>query len=257
MRFHYEQRDSEIYMAFNEPLKFPAHLHKEVELVYIKQGYGHGCADGIDCTLTAGDFFIAFPNSVHYYDECQNMNATVIIFSLRWLSGYGDILSKMRPKCPNIKTPPKEAVTLMRILETQAEKGNDEVVRGLVLVLGILFDNIELVPHNESQGYAIDKILTYCEKNYKNEINIDAVARDLCLSPSYISHTFSDKLHLSFRDYINSLRTSDAVAMLKNGNKNITEIAYDCGFNTIRTFNRAFKKQHGMTPFEYKKRNFF
>lgn len=50
------------------------------------------------------------------------------------------------------------------------------------------------------------------------------------------------------------LRINDAQSMLENGGISITETAVQCGFGSIRTFNRTFLKYIGMSPGEYAKR---
>jgi LacI family transcriptional regulator len=58
------------------------------------------------------------------------------------------------------------------------------------------------------------------------------------------------KLQSTFKDYINQLRIVDALALISEG-KSITEAALESGFTTIRTFNRAFKRIHGVSPRQY------
>ena len=72
-------------------------------------------------------------------------------------------------------------------------------------------------------------------------------------SKYYISHLFSMKLKVRFNDYINSLRINDACRQLRQTDKTVTEISECVGFNTLRTFNRAFIKQVGTSPSEYRK----
>jgi AraC-like DNA-binding protein len=60
------------------------------------------------------------------------------------------------------------------------------------------------------------------------------------------------KLQIGFNDYINSLRVSNACKYLVKSEKSITEISEIVGFNTLRTFNRAFVKQMGTTPSKYR-----
>ena len=62
----------------------------------------------------------------------------------------------------------------------------------------------------------------------------------------------SSKLHIGFNDYINSLRVSNACKHLLNSDRSVTEISEIVGFNTLRTFNRAFFKQMGVTPSQYR-----
>ena len=75
----------------------------------------------------------------------------------------------------------------------------------------------------------------------------------LHLNKYYVSHLFSQKLGISFHDYINSLRVSEACRLLLNTEKSITQISEGVGFNTLRTFNRAFTKQLGISPSQYRK----
>ena len=79
--------------------------------------------------------------------------------------------------------------------------------------------------------------------------------RELHISKYYISHLFSHKLNMRFNDYINSLRISDACRYLRHDTRSITEISELVGFSTLRTFNRAFIKQIGVTPSQYRKSN--
>ena len=81
MKFYYEEERKDIYIGSNEPLVYPAHFHTDIELVYIVEGTAIAGTDGDKCSLKKGDFFIVFPESIHYYDNCKNMNSTVIIVS--------------------------------------------------------------------------------------------------------------------------------------------------------------------------------
>lgn len=59
----------------------------------------------------------------------------------------------------------------------------------------------------------------------------------------------------NFRDYVNSHRIKEAKHMLVDPElsaDSITQIAFDCGFNSIPSFNRVFKTEVGMTPSDYR-----
>ncbi|MBQ4117265.1 MAG: helix-turn-helix transcriptional regulator, partial [Clostridia bacterium] len=93
----------------------------------------------------------------------------------------------------------------------------------------------------------------FCNENYMNNIYLEDAAEALHVSKYYISHLLNNKLNISFNDYINSLRITDAVYLLEKKEGGITEIAQRCGFNTARTFNRAFKSVYGVSPSAYKR----
>ena len=73
--------------------------------------------------------------------------------------------------------------------------------------------------------------------------------------PEYLISLFINRVHdMSFRDYINDLRISQAKEKLQNPKiKNtILDIAYECGFNSKSTFNTAFKKITHLTPSQFR-----
>jgi AraC-like DNA-binding protein len=64
---------------------------------------------------------------------------------------------------------------------------------------------------------------------------------------------FKENYRVTFVEYLNSVRIGHACRLLSDNEKNIVEIAYSCGFNTLANFNRQFKKFKNMTPSEYRK----
>ena len=95
-------------------------------------------------------------------------------------------------------------------------------------------------------------IINFCYENYTNDISLQKIADQLHISRYYVSHLFAKKLHISFNDYINSLRIRKACEILKADKMSITETALAVGYNSVRTFNRCFQKIRGITPREYR-----
>ena len=87
-------------------------------------------------------------------------------------------------------------------------------------------------------------------------ITITKVAEDLGTLPLYLSQIINKDLNKSFSDFINSYRLEEAKKKLsseKYSHIKIAAIALESGFNSISSFNTAFKKQNNCTPSEFRK----
>jgi len=71
-----------------------------------------------------------------------------------------------------------------------------------------------------------------------------------------LSHTFSAAFNQNFTNFINSYRIEESKRILCDPRKeylSIAGIAYECGFNSLSSFNVSFKKNIGVTPSVFKK----
>lgn len=254
MDFYYEQEKTSDYIGVNEPLVYPAHFQNTIELVYINRGTARAIADGIECNLKEGDFFIAFPETVHSYDNCHNMDSTIVIISASRFPEYASIFNSKRPVSPLVCNAPSEAKELLSLLVKTKDKYDSHTIRGILLsIFGMLLHCMDFTEINHTSHITPQEILRYCQLNCKTGISIDQISKDLKISKSCISHTFSEKFRMPFRTYINTLRLREAVKLLENTSKSITEIAAESGFETIRTFNRSFTQSFGISPSQYRK----
>ncbi len=88
------------------------------------------------------------------------------------------------------------------------------------------------------------------------ELTLQLLAEEIVVHPHHLSRVINQDLNMSFTDYINTFRVKEAAKRLKNPNfahLKISALAYDCGFNSVPTFNTLFKKVYKMTPSQYRK----
>ena len=91
-------------------------------------------------------------------------------------------------------------------------------------------------------------VVEYMEKNYKNPISLATLAESLGYEYCYFSKIFNRLFSMRFNDYLNIYRFNEACAMLTDGNLSITEISYESGFQSVRSFNNTFKRLSGVSP---------
>ena len=82
-------------------------------------------------------------------------------------------------------------------------------------------------------------------------ITLEYAAGRMNFSTSHFSKTFKKLMGINFVTYLNVVRVERAAYELRHTEKKITDIALNCGFNNIRTFNRVFKEITGCTPSEF------
>lgn len=95
----------------------------------------------------------------------------------------------------------------------------------------------------------VHRAVDYISTHLSDEIPLDKLASLACFSPFHFHRIFSAMLGETPRDYIERLRMEQAAnEICVKSNTNLYEIAYGCGFKTISSFSRTFKKFHGVTP---------
>ena len=97
------------------------------------------------------------------------------------------------------------------------------------------------------------RITAYINENFKNDINIKTVAKELYISKTQIAKLFERYSGMGLNEYISMLRIKNANQLMIEG-MSITEAALESGFQSVRTFNNSYKEYMGMTPTEYIKK---
>jgi YesN/AraC family two-component response regulator len=91
------------------------------------------------------------------------------------------------------------------------------------------------------------------EKPYlEYDISLQDLSDKLTISTRNLSHIINKKFKRNFYDFINHHRLELVKQNLKESNKSIKEIMYDCGFSNKATFNSIFKKNTALTPSQFR-----
>lgn len=96
---------------------------------------------------------------------------------------------------------------------------------------------------NKASEKIIINLLRYLDKHYAENISVESAAEKFGYSKNYLSSLFNKYTGMRFSDYLNRLRVQEAAKRMEDtGTRGITDIALDCGFNSLNTFYRAKKK---------------
>lgn len=100
----------------------------------------------------------------------------------------------------------------------------------------------------------IIKVMSFINDNYSSNISRSTLADSFDIHPDSLGKAFKHYTGKKLGDYIYELRIEEASRRLRDEETNIIDIAYDVGFESLRTFQRIFPKFMGTTPDAYRKK---
>ncbi|MDC7289596.1 response regulator [Blautia schinkii] len=105
---------------------------------------------------------------------------------------------------------------------------------------------------NNPRQVLIETILHFIRQNYQNNISLNDISKKVYLSPSYLSSLIAGETGKNFVDILNETRIQQAIELLKDPEKKISEIAHAVGFKEAQYFTMTFKKYMDITPRDYR-----
>jgi AraC-like DNA-binding protein len=105
---------------------------------------------------------------------------------------------------------------------------------------------------NNTDPPAVVRAKALVEKRYAAKLGIAMLAREVCLSEDHFSRLFKRVTGLAFTEYVSRVRVNHAQRILAATTKQIAEVAFECGFESIPHFNRMFKRYAGLPPTAYR-----
>ncbi len=263
MKIIYENNSERFLFNVMDDFSFPAHLHTGLELFLVQKGAIRVTIGNDSRVLTAGDISIAFPNRIHSYDTGKETGSSRGILILCPARMGGDFLPAIMANHPVVpfltgdRMHPDVSYAVNSLLMTRPDQQEDiPVVSAFIqLILSRTLPEMELVKNRDSSSPGLTaQLVTYLSENYTEQVSLDTLSRQLGVSRYSISRVFSEKLHTSFSDYINTLRIDNAKLLLQGSDHDILTIGLMCGYDNPRTFNREFKALCGCQPREYRKK---
>ena len=101
----------------------------------------------------------------------------------------------------------------------------------------------------------INKVCLFIQNNFYHKISLKEVADLIYLTESNFCKFFKKATGKTYSDYLNELRINEACRLLVQSEKTISQISFECGFETLSYFNRVFLNKKRITPTMYRNRN--
>lgn len=104
----------------------------------------------------------------------------------------------------------------------------------------------------DTEHHMIVRIKRYIYDNYQNKLNLQNLSDAFYLNASYLSTLFKKKTGQTLSDYLHNVRMEKACQLLTQTRLSIGDIAKQVGYGDYRHFSTVFKKEYGISPFQYR-----
>lgn len=256
----------------------PWHYHPEYELIVIKSGGGKRFTGDHVEEYRPGDLVLFGSNLPHYHmcyglvenDPSKLSASEVIQFpkeifpekmgSLKEFSQVASLLERSRRGVKFIRPP-----TIRRICAMMDFLDRQKGVKRIAALLRILEflgreKNYKLLTSDqwtgkliaEDENHPVNRVFRYLSNNFRDEITLEQVAEEAGFNPSALCRFFKRHAQISVFECLAEIRVGFACKLLVNSTYNISQVAYDVGYQNISNFNRQFKRIMGRSPSEYR-----
>lgn len=266
--FHIEERHKTEFT-------YPLHQHKEYELNFIEHGAGVRRLVG-DSVEEIGEYdlvLIGAENLEHVWEQGNCTSKDIREITIHFSAGLfgGGFLSRnqfttirrMLSRADHgLAFPVSAIMKVYSILDTLT--GEQESFAQLLKFMYILYelsisDEARVLASSSfahtarsTESRRIQKVKQYINDHYSEHLNLADLASLVGMSPVAFSRFFRQRTGRTLSDYIIDIRLGFAARMLVDSSKNVSEICYECGFNNLSNFNRAFRSKRGYTPRDFR-----
>ncbi|MDX1359422.1 MAG: AraC family transcriptional regulator, partial [Clostridia bacterium] len=278
------RNDLPFFIAKRKELTTDIHRHEFVQIIYVAKGSSGHVINSNKFTVYKGDIFIMPPYVPHYFEpdgdaEIYEYEFIPEFINEKFSLDYKDnsfmdfaylepflvAENKIRPRLNltgSVQREVEEIFNNIMLEYEQREKDFELVIKALTLQLLIIVsrqynrneesdeNNYVFMKHRDS----LIKTIDFINENYGESISLDDAVRVSLLSKSYFGYLFKHMTHKTFTEYLNGVRISKAVELLKTRHDlKVIDICFMTGYNNVNHFNRIFRAETGCTPMQIRK----
>jgi AraC family transcriptional regulator, melibiose operon regulatory protein len=253
------------------------HMHSQIELNYVTEGFMTYRFDGRTVTVDAGQFVFFWGTVPHQVIEKADCTRFVCLYlplsTFRTLS-ISDLLNRTLLSGGLIK-----ANRILAGEETAFHRWHNELLSHDQRIQHIVLDELtarirrvdidgwvdlraialSAATLGAVDGQRLQKAETmalYISEHAAEEITVDDVAAAVDLHPNYAMSLFRKSLGLTINQFITRTRLDAAQALLVSSEKDVADVAFQCGFGSLSRFYDAFHDKFGLSPAKFRKLHF-
>lgn len=252
------------------------HRHDFSEIVVVTRGVGIHVSQYASWPVQAGDVFVIGGRQAHYYDEVHDLDLVNVLFQrdhmeldlhdvgmlpgFHALFGIPDMRSRQEFRS-RFRLQTRDLTLIQAYIDAlERELASPNPAKTFfsnayfMLIVGALsrlysqqgnFDSLAVL--------SIAKVITHIEKHFNEPLSLALLAEVGGMTERSLLRIFHRATGSSPNSYLLKVRINRAAAELHHPEKQITQIAFEVGFNDSNYFTRQFKQHMGITPLEYRR----
>ncbi len=274
MQYQYEQIDYKVDLPvniFTQTIeRFPYHWHEDMEILFVLEGELEIRINKESYVLKSGDIFLVNGNELHFINSLTNYGKTQVLvlqMDSRFLKEQGISIehkkfylnsSDEKNESPEIINDLKYILAnMMDVIINKKSLRPLKVKKWLLELVVILIEHFEVATTKDEKLLDHDQrlleILQYMNKNcVKSGLGLGDIAEEFSLNSQYLSRYFKEKVGMSLKKKLDSMRLNKSLVALQTTEETVTEIALQYGFPDSKAYYRVFKDVLGITPSEYR-----
>lgn len=257
---------------------FEPHAHEFAELVIVLGGKGLHVTGNDSWELAVGDVFVIAGPREHEYRNLRDLRLVNILYQPKQLkmrlldlpsvAGYHALFTlepsrrQRQPDRGRLRLNGKELAQITELvdrlegeLRTREPGFGFMATAAFMQIIGLLSRCYGRSPSPDGKALLrIGEALSHLERNIQHEVNLDELASIAHMSRRSFLRVFQSATGTSPLAWLIEQRIHRASGLLRHTDKQITEIAFEVGFNDSNYFTRQFRKSTGLSPRNYRLR---
>lgn len=256
----------------------PWHWHEELEIGYIQEGTSRIITVDSEYTIHQGEGFFINSNVIKTKQNGAPGSRTIEInniFHAVFLSGH--FKSRFETKYMNPITnnrqlevhvirrghPTSDQIlsNLYRLKQLNAAADSEFQTRNILSETWLLLMKDIQTHYQKKASINFERqdrfrsMISYIHCHYMEKIMLSQIADAAGISEREATRCFQSAIGQSPMEYLIQYRLNQSKKLLMESDLTITEISYLCGFTDSAYFGKAFRKEYGMTPSNYRRQN--
>ena len=236
-----------------------SHWHENIEIISCIDGEGTVFSDSKSLSIKAGDTVIINSRHIHSITSRNKLVYHLLIIDKQFFEENAIDMQAVFFKekfCDENASLLMEGIKKAFLVESELsiiERRNAVSAYFLYLCKNHICDNRRVEKIFTKSYNTVLLAMDYINENYSQKLTLEDIAKKSGYSKYHFARLFKETTGFTLIDHINATRCSVAKKMLIKTDKSVSEICFECGFDSCSYFSKTFKKFYGSLPSYYRK----